>query len=137
MLAVTTKIKKKKNKLQISTVFVFINATFNNTLIYISDSFGNVLAWSTSGNQGFKGSRKSTPYAASVAAKIACKKVVDMCIVPTSGKVNIFAEIFIKGPGPGSESAVRSVGGYFSITKISNITGIPHNGCRPKKVRRV
>lgn len=127
---------KKKGKLQLSDVFVFINTTFNNTLVYISDTEGNILSWATSGNQGFKGSRKGTPYAAGIAARVVSKKVIDLCSA-SIGKFGIFAEVFIKGPGPGGESAVRSVGEYFSISKISNVTSIPHNGCRPKKARRV
>ena len=128
--------QKKKGKVQFDCINVFINTSFNNTLVYLTDISGNVLVWSSAGCHGFKGSRKGTPYASRVTAKDVCKKFFETyCPVTTSQKV--FAEIFLKGPGPGAESAVRELSTFFFITKISNITTIPHNGCRQKKARRV
>ena len=112
---------------------IFIQSSFNNTLVYITDLDGNVLGWQTAGSQGFKGSKKSTPYAAGVAAKAVAETIKDKY----NKHKDIMVEIFITGPGAGGESAIRSLGDYFVIEKIHNITGIPHNGCRPKKERRV
>ena len=126
---VASKLRKKVKKI-ISSGKVYVIASFNNTLIYITDLEGNTLSWSTAGEQGFKGSRKSTPYAAQVAAKKVAetvKSVFDMRVV----------EVLIRGPGPGREAAARAVADFFKVTLISDITGIPHNGCRAEKERRV
>ena len=107
-----------------------INSTFNNTIITITDTTGNTISWSSSGNKGFKGSRKSTPFAAQLAAEEAGKKAME------HGMKHI--EIIIKGPGNGRESAIRALGSTgLNITVIKDITPIPHNGCRPSKRRRV
>ena len=107
-----------------------MQATFNNTIITISDVNGEVISWSTAGAKGFKGSRKSTPFAAQVAADRAATVVKEM------GMKNM--EVFVKGPGPGRESAVRALNAAgFKITNITDVTPIPHNGCRPPKKRRV
>ena len=121
---------KKNTKKRISEGIAHIHASFNNTLISITDKQGNAIAQSSSGAQGFRGSRKSTPFAAQVAAEKAGKAAQDF------GVKNI--EVRIKGPGPGRESAVRSLNNVgFKITSISDVTPIPHNGCRPRKRRRV
>ena len=121
---------RKKVKKTVIEAIAHIHASFNNTIIMITDRQGNSLAWSTSGANGFKGSRKSTPFAAQVAAEKAGKAAQDY------GVKNI--EVRIKGPGPGRESAVRSLNNIgFKITSISDVTPIPHNGCRPSKKRRV
>jgi len=107
-----------------------VYATFNNTIITITDRQGNTLAWATSGGSGFRGSRKSTPFAAQVAAERAGTRAKDY------GMKNI--EVMVRGPGPGRESAIRSLNNIgFKITNISDVTPIPHNGCRPPKRRRV
>ena len=107
-----------------------IHASFNNTIITITDRQGNALAWATSGGSGFRGSRKSTPFAAQVAADRAAQVVKEM------GMKNV--EVFVKGPGPGRESAVRALNAAgFKVTNITDVTPIPHNGCRPPKKRRV
>lgn len=124
-----TRVRRREKKNIISGV-AHVNATFNNTMISISDVQGNVIAWSSAGAQGFKGSRKSTPYAAQMAAEDAGKKAQE------HGMKSL--EVFVKGPGSGRESALRalqSVG--FTITFIKDVTPIPHNGCRPPKRRRV
>ena len=124
-----TRVRRREKKNIISGV-AHVNATFNNTMISISDVQGNVIAWSSAGSQGFKGSRKSTPYAAQMAAEDAGKKAQE------HGMKSL--EVFVKGPGSGRESALRalqSVG--FTITFIKDVTPIPHNGCRPPKRRRV
>ena len=120
----------KKVKRDISDGIVHINATFNNTIITITDRKGNALAWATAGASGFRGSRKSTPFAAQVAAEKAG------LIVKEYGVKNL--DVIIKGPGPGRESAVRSLNNLgFKIVNIVDGTPIPHNGCRPPKARRV
>ncbi len=120
----------KKVKRDISDGIVHINATFNNTIITITDRKGNALAWATAGASGFRGSRKSTPFAAQVAAEKAG------LIVKEYGVKNL--DVIIKGPGPGRESAVRSLNNLgFKIVNIVDGTPIPHNGCRPPKKRRV
>lgn len=129
-------IEKKKRKIQLDCVNIFINTTFNNTLIYLADVFGNILVWSSAGSHDFKGSRKGTPYASRVAAKEVCKKFFDLYNIDNTSK-KVFAEIFLKGPGAGAESAVRELSLFFVISRISNVTTIPHNGCRTKKARRV
>ena len=107
-----------------------INSTFNNTIITITDTTGNTISWSSSGNKGFKGSRKSTPFAAQLAAEEAGKKAME------HGMKHV--EVVIKGPGNGRESAIRALGSTgLNITVIKDITPIPHNGCRPSKKRRV
>ena len=121
---------KKKVKKNIPFGIAHINSTFNNTIITITDTTGNTVSWSSSGNKGFKGSRKSTPFAAQLAAEEAGKKAIK------HGMKNI--EIIIKGPGNGRESAIRALGSTgLNITVIKDVTPIPHNGCRPSKRRRV
>ncbi len=121
---------KKKVKKNITAGIVHVNATFNNTLITISDAQGNVVSWSSAGMMGFKGSRKSTPYAAGVAAEDAGRKAQE------HGMKEL--DVRVKGPGSGRESALRSLQSIgFTIKVIQDITPIPHNGCRPRKRRRV
>jgi len=121
---------KKKEKKNILNGVVHIQSTFNNTIITITDPTGNVVAWSSSGVQGFKGSRKSTPFAAQLAAEDAVKKAME------HGMKNV--EVYVKGPGAGRESALRSLqSAGFNVVLIKDVTPIPHNGCRPPKRRRV
>lgn len=120
---------RKKTKRIVTTGAVHVLATFNNTIITISDSQGNVIAWQTAGGAGFKGSRKSTPYAAQMAARKALQ------VAREFGLKSV--EVFVCGPGPGRESAVRAVGELCHVLRIVDKTGIPHNGCRPSKERRV
>jgi small subunit ribosomal protein S11 len=121
---------RKKIKKTVSDGIAFVHASFNNTIITITDRQGNALAWATAGGSGFRGSRKSTPFAAQVAAEKVGNAVKDF------GVKNL--EVRIKGPGPGRESAVRSLNANgFKITSITDVTPIPHNGCRPPKRRRV
>ncbi|HFL8794957.1 MAG TPA: 30S ribosomal protein S11 [Candidatus Azosocius sp. HAIN] len=130
----------KKYKKSILNVKAYIQASFNNTIISLTDFDGNILSWATAGGQGFKGSRKSTPYAAGMASKSVIKKFKEKYVKDLKNVENlkkISAEVYIKGPGAGAESAVRSLGEFLNIEKITNVTGIPHNGCRPKKERRV
>jgi len=123
-------VKKKKQKRVVSDGVVHIHSTFNNTLVTITDQVGNVLAWSSAGAVGFKGSRKGTPFAAQLAADAAAKKAMD------SGVRNV--QVHVKGPGAGRESALRSLqSAGFHITVIRDVTPIPHNGCRAPKRRRV
>ncbi len=125
-----TKGGKKKQKTAPEMGVAHIQATFNNTIVSISDMSGNVVSWSSSGAQGFKGSRKSTPFAAQVAAEKAGQKARDM------GMKKL--EVHVKGPGSGRESAIRSLQNVgMEITVIRDRTPIPHNGCRPRKRRRV
>jgi small subunit ribosomal protein S11 len=122
--------KRKKAKRVVSEGVVHIHSTFNNTLVTITDQVGNVLAWSSAGSVGFKGSRKGTPFAAQMAADAAAKKAMD------SGVRNV--QVHVKGPGAGRESALRSLqSAGFHITVIRDVTPIPHNGCRAPKRRRV
>jgi small subunit ribosomal protein S11 len=121
---------RKKVKKNIAEGIAHVHASFNNTIITITDRQGNALSWATSGGQGFKGSRKSTPFAAQVAADVAGKSAQE------SGVKNL--EVRIKGPGPGRESAVRALNAAgFKITSITDVTPVPHNGCRPPKKRRI
>jgi small subunit ribosomal protein S11 len=121
---------KKKVKKNVQSGIAHIQSTFNNTHITITDVAGNTLCWSTSGGQGFKGSRKSTPFAAQVAAEECAKKALDHGIRQLS--------IHVKGPGSGRESAVRALQAQgIRITLIRDVTPVPHNGCRPPKRRRV
>lgn len=121
---------RKKVKKNVAEGIAHVHASFNNTIVTITDRQGNALAWSTSGSNGFKGSRKSTPFAAQIAGETA-SKVAHEC-----GVKNL--EVRIKGPGPGRESAVRALNAAgFKITSISDITPVPHNGCRPPKKRRI
>jgi small subunit ribosomal protein S11 len=121
---------KKKVKKQVVDAIAHIHASFNNTIITITDRQGNTLSWATSGGCGFRGSRKSTPFAAQVAAEKAGNAAAEY------GVKNV--EVRVKGPGPGRESAVRSLNAVgFRVTNIEDVTPIPHNGCRPPKKRRV
>jgi len=121
---------RKKVKKNVAEGIAHIHASFNNTIITITDRQGNALSWATSGGAGFKGSRKSTPFAAQVAAENASKLAIEY------GVKNL--EVKIKGPGPGRDSAVRALNGAgFKITSISDVTAVPHNGCRPPKKRRI
>jgi small subunit ribosomal protein S11 len=121
---------RRKERKNISSGVAHVNATFNNTMITITDAQGNTIAWSSAGAQGFKGSRKSTPYAAQVAAEDAGKKARE------HGMETL--EIEVSGPGSGRESALRALQTVgFNITQIRDLTPIPHNGCRPRKRRRV
>ncbi len=123
-------ITKKKVKKNVSDGVAHVHASFNNTIITITDRQGNTLAWATSGGSGFRGSRKSTPFAAQVAADRAGE------IAKEFGVKNL--DVNVKGPGPGRESAVRALNNAgFKISSISDVTPIPHNGCRPPKKRRV
>ncbi len=124
--------KTKKKEKKIAPVGkAFVQATYNNTIITITDMNGDVVAWASSGAEGFKGSRKSTPFAAQMAAKAAAQNAID-----NAGMQSI--EVFVKGPGIGREAAVRSLfQAGLNITKIKDVTPVPHNGCRPKKRRRV
>ena len=125
-----TPIKKKKTKKIVNDAVAHIFASFNNTIITITDKQGNTLSWATSGGSGFRGSRKSTPFAAQIAAEKAGQKANEF------GVKNL--EVLIKGPGPGRDSAVRALNNSgFKITNIKDITPLPHNGCRPPKKRRV
>jgi small subunit ribosomal protein S11 len=123
--------KKKKEKKIVEQGKIHIQATFNNTIVTVTDVQGNVLAWSTTGVNGFKGSRKSTPFAAKLTAEDAMRKAMEM------GMKSL--EVYVKGPGSGSESALRAIAGFegVRITSISDVTPVPHNGCRPPKQRRI
>jgi len=129
MAKTATKVRKKVKK-NVAEGIAHVHASFNNTIITITDRQGNALSWATSGGAGFKGSRKSTPFAAQVAAEAAGKAAVER------GVQNL--EVRIKGPGPGRESAVRALNALgIKISSITDITPIPHNGCRPPKRRRI
>ncbi len=121
---------RKKVKKNVADGIAHIHASFNNTIVTITDRQGNALAWATAGGSGFRGSRKSTPFAAQVAAERVGAVVKDM------GMKNV--EVCVNGPGPGRESAIRALNAHgFTITSITDVTPIPHNGCRPPKRRRV
>ena len=129
-MAKTTSKTKKKVKKHIVDGIAHIQASFNNTIVTISDRHGNALCWTTAGGSGFRGSRKSTPFAAQVAADRCGKMAQEF------GMKNL--EVRVKGPGPGRESAVRALNNCgFEVTQITDVTPIPHNGCRPSKKRRV
>ena len=124
-----TRVKRRERK-NITSGVAYVNATYNNTMVTITDVQGNAISWSSAGGMGFKGSRKSTPYAAQVAAEDAAKKAME------HGMKTI--EVMVKGPGTGRESALRALQTTgFTITSIKDVTPIPHNGCRPPKRRRV
>jgi small subunit ribosomal protein S11 len=121
---------KRKEKKNISYGVAHIYSTFNNTIVSVTDKVGNVIAWASGGNVGFKGTRKSTPFAAQIAAQEAAKQAQD------NGVQEI--DVIVKGPGPGRESAIRSLqGAGLQVNMIKDNTPIPHNGCRPPKRRRV
>ena len=121
---------RKKVRKNVSDGIAHVHASFNNTIITITDRQGNALSWASSGGQGFKGSRKSTPFAAQVASEVAGRAAIEQ------GIKNLDVEI--KGPGPGRESSVRALGALgIRITSISDVTPVPHNGCRPQKRRRI
>jgi small subunit ribosomal protein S11 len=123
--------QKKKAKVVVSSGKAYVQASFNNTLVYITDLEGNTLSWATAGGMGFKGSRKSTPYAAQQAATKAGQFAKDTFNMRS-------VDIFIKGPGPGRDAAARALSNCFDkVTSIYDVTGIPHNGCRAEKERRV
>ena len=129
MAKTATKVRKRVKKTVVDGI-AHIHASFNNTIITITDRQGNTLSWATSGGSGFRGSRKSTPFAAQIASQKAGE------VAQEFGMINL--EVLIKGPGPGRESAVRALNSIgFKITNISDVTPIPHNGCRPPKKRRV
>lgn len=120
----------KKSKKQVTSGKIYIKASYNNTLIYITDLVGDVLLWKTAGSEGFKGSKKSTPYAAQMASKSIAKLAKEV-----HGLSSV--EIYVSGPGPGREAAIRGLANFLKVTYIADITSIPHNGCRPAKERRV
>ena len=121
---------RKRVKKQVSDGIAHVHASFNNTIVTITDRQGNALSWATSGGSGFRGSRKSTPFAAQVAAERAGE------IAKEYGEKNL--EVMVKGPGPGRESSIRALNAAgFRITNLTDVTPIPHNGCRPPKKRRV
>jgi small subunit ribosomal protein S11 len=125
----TTRVRRRERK-QIPRGKAYVQSTFNNTIVTITDPNGNVLTWGTAGGSGFKGSRKSTPYAAGVAAETAAKKAMEHGLREV--------DVFVKGPGSGREAAIRSLQtAGLNINTITDVTPIPHNGCRPPKRRRV
>ena len=129
MAKASSRVRRRERK-NITSGVAHVNATFNNTMITITDAQGNAIAWSSAGSQGFKGSRKSTPYAAQMAGEDAGKKAME------HGMKTL--EVEVKGPGAGRESALRALQAVgFTITSIRDVTPIPHNGCRPRKRRRV
>ncbi|MFA5112126.1 MAG: 30S ribosomal protein S11 [Desulfobaccales bacterium] len=130
MARAQTRTKKKKEKKNIPVGVAHIKATFNNTLVTITDPAGNVVSWSSAGVQGFKGSRKGTPFAAQLAAQDAARKAMD------HGMRNV--DVYVKGPGAGREAALRALqAAGLSVNLIRDVSPIPHNGCRPPKRRRV
>ena len=123
-------VRRRRERKNIVNGIAHVNASFNNTIITIADAQGNTIAWSSSGLMGFKGSRKSTPYAAQMAAEDAGKKAIEHGVRTL--------EVEVKGPGAGRESALRALQAVgFSVTSIRDVTPVPHNGCRPRKRRRV
>lgn len=130
MAEVKTAVRKKKTKRNVPVGVAHITATFNNTIVTITDPTGGVVAWASAGCGGFKGSRKSTPFAAQVAGETAARKARDAGVRTVN--------VFIKGPGAGRESALRALHiSGLAVTSIKDITPVPHNGCRPRKSRRV
>ncbi|MDR1894079.1 MAG: 30S ribosomal protein S11 [Spirochaetales bacterium] len=124
------KVKKKKEKKVVGEGKVFIQATFNNTIVTITDIMGNTISWASAGGSGFRGAKKSTPYAAQFTAEKAAKMAIDMGLREV--------QVYVKGPGVGRESAIRSLGNLgLWVKSIRDVTPIPHNGCRPRKSRRV
>jgi small subunit ribosomal protein S11 len=122
--------RRRKAKRTVPEGVAHIHSTFNNTIVSITDPTGNVVAWASAGNVGFKGSRKGTPFAAQLAAEAAARRAIDL------GMRSV--QVFVKGPGAGRESALRSLqAAGFNISLIKDVTPIPHNGCRPPKRRRV
>ena len=129
MAKAQTRVRKKVKK-NVAEGIAHVHASFNNTIVTITDPNGNVVAWSSAGVQGFKGSRKSTPFAAQLAAEDAAKKAAE------HGMRSV--EVYVKGPGAGREAALRALGGAgINVSLIRDVTPIPHNGCRPPKRRRV
>jgi small subunit ribosomal protein S11 len=125
-----TKTRRKREIKNVASGVAHIHASFNNTLVTISDQHGNVVSWASAGNLGFKGSKKSTPFAAQMAAEAAARKAIEHGMKTT--------EVLVKGPGAGREAAIRSLqAAGLEITLIKDVTPIPHNGCRPPKRRRV
>lgn len=123
-------VRKKKQTKNVDKGAVHIQASFNNTLVTFTDLSGNTLSWSSAGSLGFKGARKSTPFAAQQAVETAAKQAKDMGLKSV--------EVYVKGPGNGREAAIRALGtADISVTKISDVSPIPHNGCRPPKKRRI
>jgi small subunit ribosomal protein S11 len=121
---------RRRERKNVPVAIAHIRSTFNNTIVTITDKQGNVLAWSSSGNQGFKGSRKGTPYAAGLAAEAAARAAMDHGVREV--------EVYVKGPGAGREAAIRSLqAAGLDVSLIKDVTPIPHNGCRPPKRRRV
>ena len=128
--AKSTTVRKKKTKKNVPVGVAHVHATFNNTIVTITDTTGNVVSWSSSGCNGFKGSRKSTPFAAQVAGENAARKARDLGMKSVS--------VLVKGPGSGRESALRAIAtAGLLVTSIKDTTPVPHNGCRPRKSRRV
>lgn len=128
--AATGAVRKKKTKRNVPVGIAHVHATFNNTIVAITDPAGNVIAWSSSGANGFKGSRKSTPFAAQVAGEVAARKAKESGVRTVS--------VLVKGPGSGRESALRALHlSGLQVTLIKDVTPVPHNGCRPRKSRRV
>jgi small subunit ribosomal protein S11 len=124
------KVKKKKEKKTVQIGKVFIQATFNNTIVTITDLNGNTVSWASAGSLNFRGAKKSTPYAAQTTAETAAKTAIDYGLREV--------HVFVKGPGVGRESAVRALGALgLQVRSIKDVTPIPHNGCRPRKTRRV
>jgi len=124
--------REKKKKIHLTSKYgvIHIKSTFNNTIITVSDDKGGTIAWASAGTIGFKGSKKSTPYAAQLAAMNVAKKVKDLGLEEV--------EVLVKGPGPGREAAIRSLqGAGLSVKRVKDVTPTPHNGCRPRKKRRV
>ena len=121
--------KKKKTKKNILNGIAYVQSTFNNTIVSIADTYGNIVAWASAGQKGFKGSRKSTPYAAQIAADAAAVKALELGMKTLS--------VEVKGPGSGRETALRALQARFKILSIKDTTPMPHNGTRPPKKRRV
>ncbi len=122
--------RRRRERKNVPLAHAHIQSTFNNTIVTITDPHGNVLAWASAGTQGFKGSRKGTPYAAGLAAEAAARKAMEHGVRTV--------EVYVKGPGPGREAAIRSLqSAGLEISLIKDVTPIPHNGCRPPKRRRV